>query len=48
MTKTEARLEVAFDILQKIHSDLCHNRKIEEAKELQDVMRRVILFSEKI
>lgn len=48
MTKSEARLEVAFDILSKIHSDLCHNRKIEQAEELQDIMRRLILFSKKI
>ena len=51
MTMTDARrealFEVAYDILSKIHSDLCHDRKFELAEELLDIMRRLILLSRK-
>jgi hypothetical protein len=46
VTKNEARLEVAYDILEKIFKDLCHEKKLVQAEVLQDIMRRLILFSE--
>ena len=47
-SKNDARLEVAYDILSKVHSDLCNSRKLEQAEELIDIMRRLILLSKKI
>lgn len=46
MTRNEARLEVAYDILEEIFKDLCYEKKIVKAEVLQDIMRRLILFSE--
>lgn len=48
MTKREAMLEVAYDILSKIHSDLCRSHKTSQAEELFDILRRLILLSKKI
>lgn len=48
MTKNEARIEVAYDILSTVFQDLCNSRKIELAEELSDVMRRIILFSQRV
>lgn len=48
MTKDEARLEVAYDILSKVHQNLCNSRKIKQAEELFEILRRIILLSEKI
>ena len=44
----ELRLELAYDILSNVHSNLCRNKKIEQAEELMDVMRRLILVSNKL
>lgn len=46
--KMEMMLEVASDILFKLHSSLCNRREIELAEELQDVHRRLLLFSAKL
>ena len=48
MTKIEAMLGVAYDILSKIHGNLCRSKKLQQADELQDIMRRLILLSKKI
>lgn len=46
--KIEILLEIVNGILEKIHQNLCHQRRFEEAKETVDIMRRVILLSEKL
>lgn len=48
MTKDEARLEVAYDILSKIHTNLCNDRKLEQAEELTEILMRLILLSKKM
>lgn len=50
MTKTKqyAWIEIAFDILENIHGDLCNEHKLNEAEELRDIMRRLVLFSAKL
>ena len=47
-SKRQTWLEIALDIMQKIFSDLCHEHKHDEAEELLDIMRRVILLSNKL
>lgn len=47
-TKDEARLEIAYDLLENVFSNLCFEKKIQQAEELQDIMRRLILLSQKI
>lgn len=46
--KREAMFEVAYDILRKVFRSLCHERKIEEAEELADIMKQIIIFSQKV
>ena len=46
--RIDALLEVAYDILSKIHGDLCRKRKVELVEELTDIMRRLILLSQKL
>ena len=46
MTKNEERLEVAYDILEGIFKDFCHDKKIAQAEKMMDIMRQLILFSE--
>ena len=48
MTKDEARLEVAYDILSRIHNNLCNDRKLEQAEELAKILRLMILLSQKM
>lgn len=47
-TKCQEFLEVAYEVLSRIHTDLLHDRKFEEAAELFDIMRKLILFSKKV
>ena len=44
MTKTEARIGVALELLQKVHSDLCIERKIDQARELSEIIRRLVVL----
>ena len=44
-TKNFVLLEVCFDQLSKINNDLCLHRKLDLAESLQDVMRRLVIFS---
>ena len=46
MTEDQARLEIAYEILQKIFGNLCHDRKIAQAEKLMDIMRQLLLFSQ--
>ena len=46
--KIETLLEIVSGILEKIHLNLCHQRRSDEAKEAVDIMRRVILLQEKL
>lgn len=48
MSKDEVRLELAFDLMSTVHTNLCNNKKLEQADELRDIMRRLILLSQKI
>lgn len=43
--KMKLWLEIAIDILDKIFSTLCHEKRIEKAQELQEIMRQLIIFS---
>ena len=46
MTRNEARLEVAYDILEGVFKDFCHAKKMAQAEKMLDIMRQLILFSE--
>lgn len=48
MTKDEAKLEVAYDILSELHTNLCNDQKTEQAEEMFDILRRLNLLSQKI
>ena len=48
ITKMHLWMEVATDILHKVHTYLCHERKLDEAEETMEIMRRMILLWEKI
>ena len=48
MTKDQARIDVALEILSRVHQNLCNSRKIKQAEELTEINRRLILLSEKI
>lgn len=50
MTKGKMKLwlEIATDILNRVFSALCHKKRIAEAEELQDIMRRLIVFSDRL
>ena len=41
-------LEIATDILDRVFSALCHKKQIAEAEELQDIIRRLIVFSNRL
>lgn len=46
-TKRQAYIETAADLLQKVHTDLLHNRRFNEAAQVQEIIRRIVLFSDK-
>lgn len=48
MDKTEVRLEVAYEILSMVHTELCLDKKFDQAEELREIMRRLILLSKKV
>ena len=41
-------LEIATDILNRVFSALCHKKQIAEAEELQDIIRRLIVFTDRL
>ena len=43
--KRQAYLETAADLIQKVHTDLLHNKQFSRAKQLQEIMRRLVVFS---
>lgn len=52
MTKREAMLEVAYDIVSKIHSDICSEGARPETDDVTDlttdILRKMIFLSKKI
>lgn len=46
--KMKLWLEIATSILSKVHSALCNEREIEKAEELQEIMRQLIVFSDRL
>ena len=44
--KRQMLLEVAYDMVQKVHHDLCLDKKTELAEQTLDVQRRIILLSQ--
>lgn len=38
-------IEIAYDILGAVFKTLCHNKDIEQAEKLQDIMRQLVVFS---
>lgn len=43
--KRQAYLETAADLIQKVHTDLLHNKQFSRAEQLQEIMRRLVVFS---
>lgn len=46
--KMKLLLEISTEILNRVFSALCHEKNIEKAEELQDIIRRLILFSDRL
>ena len=46
-TKRQAYLETAADLIQKVHTDLLHHRQFSRAEQLQEIMRKLVIFSSK-
>lgn len=46
--KMKVLLEVATEIIQRVSSALCHEKNIEKAEELQEIMRQLIVFSDRL
>ena len=46
--RMKAWLELAADILDGVFSALCHKKQIAEAEELQDIIRRLIVFTDRL
>lgn len=46
--KMKVLLEIATEILSRVHSNLCRERRIDKAEELQEIMRQLILFSDRL
>lgn len=49
MTNEEAnfRCLLAYEQLDKIYTSLCHFKRIEDAEELLEIMRRLIVYSQR-
>lgn len=48
MSEDEVRLELAFQLMETVHTSLCQDKKFNQADELRDIMRRLILLYQKI
>ena len=50
MTKGKMKiwLEITIDILDKVFSTLCHEKRIESAQELQEIIRQLIIFYDRL
>lgn len=48
MTKAKqlAMLEVAYDLVQNVHHDLCRSKQLELAEEALEIQRRLIVLSQ--
>lgn len=46
--KQQATLELAYDLVQKIHHDLCLDKKTELAEQTLDIQRRIILLAQEL
>ena len=44
--KRQMLLEVAYDMVQKVHHDLCLDKKTELAEQTLDVQKRIIMLSQ--
>lgn len=42
------RLELAYQLAKTVHADLWNKKKVQEADELRDIMRRLLLLSQKL
>lgn len=42
------RLELALQLMKTVHADLCNEKEVQQADELRDIMRRLILLSQKL
>ena len=45
--KDKARIEVAIELLARVHGNLCNDRKLEQAEELSEILRRLLLLFQK-
>lgn len=46
--KMKVLLEIATEILSRVHSNLCREKQIEKAEELSEIMRQLIVFSDRL
>lgn len=44
--KRQMLLEVAYDMVQKVHHDLCLDKKTELAEQTLEIQKRIILLSQ--
>ena len=46
--KMKLLLEIATEILSRVNSNLCREKQIEKAEELGEIMRQLIVFSDRL
>ncbi len=46
--KQQATLELAYDLVQKIHHDLCLDKKTELAEQTLEIQKRIIMLSREL
>lgn len=46
--KQQATLELAYDLVQKIHHDLCLDKKTELAEQTLEIQKRIIMLSQEL
>ena len=46
--KMKILLEIATEIISRVHSNLCREKQIEKAQELSEINRQLIVFSDRL
>ena len=46
--KRQLMIEMAYDLVHKVHHDLCVSHKIKEAEQTLEVQRQLMILSQKL
>ena len=46
--KMKVLLEIAAEILSRVHSNLCREKEIEKAQELSEINRQLFVFADRL